>query len=104
MEDFCGFTREHIFEASTKNQGRLCGLSRNTRESGTFEGFDATEIRNYKRINEEKMDLLKRDTTTTSIPRVCDQDFPETSGLVTLQIKIYVSKDNPQKTMRGSSP
>ena len=54
MEDFCGFTREQILEASTKNQGRLCVLSRNTRDSSTFDGFDAIEIRNYKRINEEK--------------------------------------------------
>ena len=72
MEDFCDFTREQIFEASSKNKERLCVLSRNTRDSGTFEGFDAMEIRNYKRINEEKMDLLQRDTTTTFIPRVCD--------------------------------
>ena len=52
VEDFCGFTREQIFEASTKNQGRLCVLSRDTRDSGTFKGFDAMDIRNYKRINE----------------------------------------------------
>ena len=57
MEDFCGFTREQILEASTKNHGRLCVLSRNTRDSGTFEGFDAMEIRNYKRINVEKIVL-----------------------------------------------
>ena len=63
MEDFCGFTREQILEASTKNQGRLCVLSRNTRDSGTFEGFDAMEIRNYKRINKEKIVFLKRDNT-----------------------------------------
>ena len=79
-------------EASTKNQGRLCVLSRNTRDSGTFEGFDAMEIRNYKRINEEKIVLLKRDTTTF-VPRVYDQVFPETSGLVTLESKTCVSKD-----------
>ena len=96
MEDFCGFTREQILEASTKNQGRLCVLSTNTRDSGTFEGFDVMEI-NYKRINEEKIVLLKRDTTTF-IPGVYDQVFPETSGLVTLESQIYVSKDNPQKT------
>ena len=64
MEDFCGFTREQILEASSKNQGRLCVLFRNTRDSGTFEGFDAMEIRNCKRINEEKIVLRKRDTTT----------------------------------------
>ena len=92
MEDFCGFTREQILEASTKNQGRLCVLSRNTRDSGTFEGFDAMEIRNYKRINEEKIVLLKRDTTTL-VPRVYDQVFPETSGLVTLESETCVSKD-----------
>ena len=51
MEDFCGFMRGQILEASTKNQGRLCVSSRNTRDSGAFEGFDAMEIRNYKRIN-----------------------------------------------------
>ena len=100
MEDFCGFTREQILEASAKNHGRLCVLSRNTRDSGAFEGIDAMEIRNYKRINEEKIVLLKRDYTTF-IPRVYDQVFPETSGLVTLESKIYVSKDNLQKTMRG---
>ena len=44
MEDFCGFTREQILEASSKNQGRLCVLSRNTRDSGKFEVFDAMEI------------------------------------------------------------
>ena len=69
MEDFCGFTREQILEASMKNQERLCVLSRNTRDSGTFEGFDAMEIRNYKMINEEKILLLKRDNTTF-VPRV----------------------------------
>ena len=53
MEDFCGFTREEILEASSKIQERLCVLSRNTRDSGTFECFDAMEIRNCKRINEE---------------------------------------------------
>ena len=100
MEDFCGFTREQILEASSKNQGRLCVLSRNTRDSGTFEDFDAMEIRNCKRINEEKIVLLKRDTTTF-VPRVLDQVFPETSGLVTLESKICVLKDNPQKSMRG---
>ena len=99
MEDFCGFTREQILEASTKNQGRLCVLSRNTRDSSTFEGFDAMEIRNCKRIHEEKI-VLKMDTTTF-VPRVYDQVFPETPGLVTLKSKYYVSKDNPQKTMRG---
>ena len=83
-----------------KNQGRLCVSSRNTRDSGTFEGFDAMDIRNYKRINEEKIVLLKRDTTTF-VPRVYDQVFPEISGLVTQESKIYVSKDNPQKTVRG---
>ena len=99
MEDFCSFTREQILEASTKNQGRLCVLSRNTRDSGTFEGFDAIEIRNYKKINEEKI-VLKRDNTTF-VPRVYDQVFPETSGLVTLESKIHVSEENPRKTMRG---
>ena len=54
MGDFCGFTREQILEASTKKQRRLCVLSRNTRDLGTFEGFDAMEIRNNKRINEEE--------------------------------------------------
>ena len=44
IEDFCGFAREQIFEASSKNQGRLRVLSRNTRDSGTFEAFDAMEI------------------------------------------------------------
>ena len=83
-----------------KNQGRLCVLFRNTRDSGTFEGFDAMEIRNYKRINKEKTVLLKRDNTTFVI-RVYDQVFPETSGLVTQESKIDVSKDNPQNTMRG---
>ena len=58
------------------------------------------EIRNYKRINEKKIVLLKRDNITF-VPRVYDQVFPETSGLVTLESKIYVSKDKPQKTMRG---
>ena len=100
MEDFCGFTREQILEASTKNQGRLCVLSRNTRDSGTFEGFDAMEIRDYKRINKEKIVLLKRDNATF-VPWVYDQVFPEASGLVTVESNIYVSKDNPQKTMRG---
>ena len=47
MEDFCGFTREQILEASTKNQGILCVLSRNTGDSGTFEGFDTMEISIY---------------------------------------------------------
>ena len=89
-------------EASTKNQGRLCVLSGSTRDSGTFEGFDAMEIRKYERINEEKIVLLKRDTTTF-VPRVYDQVFPETSGLVTVESKIYVSKDNPKKTMRVCS-
>ena len=28
MEDFCGFTREQILEASTKNQGRLCVIEK----------------------------------------------------------------------------
>ena len=100
MEDFCGFTREQILEVSTKNQGRLCVLSRSTRDSGTFEGFDAMEIRTYKRINEEKIVLLKRDNTTF-VPRVYDQVFTKTSGSVTLESKIYVSKDSPQKDMRG---
>ena len=84
MEDFCGFAREQILEASTKNQGKLCVLSRNTRDSGTFEGFDAMEIEYYKRNNEEKIFLLKRDNTTF-ISRVYDQVFPETSGLITLE-------------------
>ena len=92
--------REQILEASTKNQRRLCVLSRNTRDSGTFESFDALEIRNYKGINEKKIVLHKRDSTTF-VPRVYDQIFPETSGLVTPESKIYVSKDNPQITMRG---
>ena len=96
MDDFCGFTREQILEASSKNQGRLCVLSRNIGDSGTFESFEAVEIRKCKRINEETTVLLKRDNTTF-IPRVLDQVFPETSGLVTLESKIYVSKDNPQK-------
>ena len=61
---------------------------------------DVMEIRNYKMINEEEIVLLKRDTTTF-VPRVYDQVFPETSGLVTLESKSYVSKDSPQKTMRG---
>ena len=100
MDDFCGFTGEQILEASMKNQGRLCVLSRNTRDSGTYEGFDAMEIRNCERINEEKIVLLKRDNTTF-VPRVYDQVFPETSRVVTLESKVYVSKDNPQKTMRG---
>ena len=30
MEGLCGFTKEQILEASMKNQGRLCVLSRNT--------------------------------------------------------------------------
>ena len=94
MEDLRGFTRKQILEASTKNQERLCVLSRNIRNSGTFEGFDSMKIRNYKRINEEKIVLLKRDNTTF-VPRVYDQVFPETSGLVTLERKIYVSKENP---------
>ena len=64
------------------SQGRLCVLSRNTRDSGTFEGCDAMEIRNCKRINEKKIVLLKRDNTTF-VPSVLDQVFPETSGLVT---------------------
>ena len=58
------------------------------------------EIRSYKRINEKKIVLLKRDNNTF-VPRVYDQVFQETSGLVTLKSNIYVSKDNPQKTMRG---
>ena len=99
MDDFCGFMREQILEASSKNQGRLCVLSRNTRDSGTVEGFDAMEVRNCKRINEEKIVLLKRDSTNV-VPRVLDQFYPETSGLVTLESKIYVSKNNPQKIMR----
>ena len=57
------------------------------------------EIRNYEMINEEKI-LFKRDNTTF-VPRISDQVFPETSGLVSLESKIYVSKDNPQKTIRG---
>ena len=36
MEDFCSFTMEQISEASAKNQGRLCVLSRNTRDSGSY--------------------------------------------------------------------
>ena len=44
--------------------------------------------------------FLKRDTTTF-VSRVLDQVFPDTSGLVTLESKTYVSKDNSQKTMRG---
>ena len=99
-EDFCGFTREQISEASKKNQGRLHVLSKNTRDSGTFEGFDAMEIRKYERINEEKIVLLKRDNTIF-VPRVYDQVIPETSGLVSLESKIYVSKEDPQKTIRG---
>ena len=99
MEGFCGFMRELILEASTKNQGRLRVLSRSTRDSGTFEGFDAVEIRIYKRNNEEKI-VLKRDNITF-VPWGHDQVFPETSGLVTLESKIYVSKDNPEETMRG---
>ena len=75
-------------------------LSRNTRDSGTLEGFDVMEVRNYKRINKEKIVLLNRHTTTF-VPRIYDQVFPETSGLVTLKSKLYISKDNPQKTMRG---
>ena len=75
-------------------------LSRNTKDSGIFEGSDAMEIRNCKRINEKKIVLLKR-YITTFVPRVYDQVFPGTSGLVTVESKIYVSKDNPQKTMRG---
>ena len=71
MEGFCGFMREQILEASRKKQGRLCVLSRNTKDSGTFEDFDAMEIRNYKRINEEKIVLLKRDNTTF-IPKLFD--------------------------------
>ena len=100
MEDFCGFKREQILETSTKNQRRLCVLSKNTKDSGTFEGFDAVKIRNYKRINEKKTVLLKRDNTTFVL-RVYNQVFPETSELVTLESKICVSKENPQKTMRG---
>ena len=85
-------TREQILEASTKNQGRrLCVLSRNTRDSGTFEGFDAMEIRSYKRISEEKVIVLKRDNTTF-VPMVYDQVFPETSGLVTQKSKILCFK------------
>ena len=84
-------TREQILEASMKNQGRLCVLSRNTRDSGTFEGFDAMEIRSYKRINEEKIIVLKRDNTTF-VPMVYNQVFPETSGLVTQKSKILCFK------------
>ena len=50
MEDFCGFTREQILEASSKNQGRLCVLSRNTGIQVHLKA-DAMEIRNCKRIN-----------------------------------------------------
>ena len=39
MDDLCGFTKEQILEAASKNQGRLCVLSRYTRDSGTFEGL-----------------------------------------------------------------
>ena len=46
MDYFCGFTKVQISEASSKNQGRLCVLSRNTRDSSIFEGFDVMEIGN----------------------------------------------------------
>ena len=37
----------------------------------------------------------------TPPPLLLDQVFPETSGFLTLESKIYVSKDNPQKAMGG---
>ena len=97
---FLWFYKGTDFGSFYEEPGKILCVIQKHQGLRSFEGFDAMEIRNYKRINEENIALLKRDNTTF-VPRVYDQVFPETSGLVTHKSKIYVSKDNPQKTMRG---
>ena len=93
---YSGFT----VSCHTKNQDRLCVIQKHQGFRYIWRFWCYGNKKNYQRINEEKIVLLERDTTTF-VPRVYDQVFPETSGLVALESKIYVSRDNPQKTMRG---
>ena len=70
-EAFCGFETTQIQETFNENQRRLDVFSREIDNPNTFQGFNAQEIRTYKKINKDRTEVLKgAGHSKTGIPLV----------------------------------
>ena len=96
---FCGFSTGQIQEGAKVNCRRLQILHKVISDSDDFEGFEAVEIRKYKKVNDMKTDILKGASCGLAAargetPLTCGRVLSGASGLVFNKKPKSSAKDN----------
>ena len=103
-EAFSGFDKIETENTSAENTRKLNVLYKITKDCNTFQGFDAPEIKVYKKVNRKKTDLLRGARLgNTNITYLYNQVPPNIPGSADLNCKsnFSVLKDHPSQISHG---